>query len=114
MRIYHNPRCSKSRQALALLRQQGQEPEVVLYLKDPPGMAELEEICRFLGVEPQQIVRSKERRWRELGLSIDEPRDRDEWLQLLVDNPALIERPIVVRNGRAVIGRPPERVLELL
>ena len=111
--IWHNPRCSKSRGALQLLRERGIEVEERRYLDNPPTPAELDEALRLLGLEPQQIVRTGEALYRELGLK-ERTLSRDEWLQLLSEHPRLIERPIVFYNGRAVIGRPPEKVLELL
>ncbi len=113
-RIYHNPRCSKSRQTLALLEERDESPEVVLYLTDPPGREQIEEIVRMLGVEPVEIVRVGDPRFKALGLSRDEQRDGAAWIDLLVEHPSLLERPIVVKNGRAAIGRPPEDVLDIL
>lgn len=112
LKIYHNNRCSKSRQTLELLRQQGQEPEVVEYLKDTPTASELREVIGKLGLSPEQIVRKGEQVYKEqfAGKSLTD----DEWLQALAENPILIERPIVVKGNKAVIGRPPERVLDLL
>mgnify|MGYP002624070942 FL=1 len=112
-RILHNPRCSKSRGALALLRERGEEPEIRLYLKEPLGVEELRELCAALGVAPQEIVRPREKRLAELGVAVSDPLGSDEWLRILAENPVLLERPIVVRGDRAVIGRPPERVLDL-
>ena len=112
--IYHNPRCSKSRQTLALLRENGVEPAVVEYLKVPPSVGELVEICSKLGKEPPEWIRTGESIFKELGLSRNDERSREEWLKILVENPILIERPIVVHGGEAVLGRPPENVLELL
>ncbi|WP_294947616.1 arsenate reductase (glutaredoxin) [Sulfurivirga sp.] len=111
--IWHNPRCSKSRGALKLLRERGIEVEERRYLDDPPTPEELDAALKQLALAPEQIVRTGEALYRELGLK-DRPLSRDEWLQVLSENPRLIERPIVFYNGRAVIGRPPERVLELL
>lgn len=112
--IFHNSRCSKSRAALKLLAGHGVEPQVVEYLREPPAKAELARIVRMLGVKPAQIVRFKEDAAKALGLSATDERSDDEWLTLLVENPALIERPIVVRGKRAALGRPPEAVLALL
>lgn len=114
MKLLHNPRCSKSRQALQLLRDRGVEPELVLYLGSPPDAATLDALCRSLGVEPTAILRFKEERAKALGLAASDARSRKEWLQLLVDNPVLLERPIAVDGQRAVVGRPPEQVLSLL
>ena len=112
--IYHNPRCSKSRQTLALLREKGVEPEVVEYLKEPPSLETLQEIQGKLGKEPLEWIRNGEKVFKELGLSKKDGRPVDEWLQLMADNPILIERPIVVSGGKAVLGRPPENVLGFL
>lgn len=112
--IYHNPRCSKSRTTLALLRERGVEVRVVEYLKDTPSRAELKRVLNLLGRRPPDMVRFSEATARELGLSPDDVRTEDEWLELLVANPVLIERPIVVAGRRAAIGRPPEKVLEIL
>lgn len=110
--IYHNPRCSKSRAALALLRENGIEPEVIEYLKTPPAAGELRELVAKLGIKPEQLVRTGEDVFKEQfkGRTLTDA----QWLEALARNPALIERPIVVRGDRAVLGRPPERVLELL
>ena len=112
--IYHNPRCSKSRGALKLLQDRDVEVEVVEYLRTPPSAKELGEICRLLGVAPTEITRTREARFKELGLSAEDARPDAEWLRLLAKNPVLIERPIVVVNGRAVVGRPPEKVLRII
>lgn len=113
-RIYHNPRCSKSRQAIALLEKHDIDFEVIEYLSDPPTEKELDDICKKLGVEPQAIIRTKEKRLSELGLSGKDQRKRSEWLKLMVDNPILIERPIIICGNKAAIGRPPENVLDVL
>ena len=112
--VYHNPRCSKSRQTLELLRERGFEPQVVDYQKAPPTVAELGGILDMLGAEPLAVTRTQETLFKELGLSEDDDRSRSEWLQILHDHPKLIERPIVVHGDRAAIGRPPESVLALL
>jgi arsenate reductase len=112
--IYHNPRCSKSRQTLELLRDRGYEPAVVDYQKTPPTVDELARILDMLGGEPLTITRTQEKLFKELGLAKDDDRSRPEWLQILHDNPKLIERPIVVHGERAAIGRPPEEVLAIL
>ncbi|HZZ46792.1 MAG TPA: arsenate reductase (glutaredoxin) [Pseudonocardia sp.] len=110
--IWHNPRCSKSRGALALLTERGIDPRVVRYLDDAPSRAELVDVLRRLGADdPREITRTGEARYRELGLA---DVDADVLLDALVANPILIERPIVQLGERAVVGRPPERVLELL
>jgi arsenate reductase len=110
MKIYHNPRCSKSRQTLELLRAHGQEPEVIEYLKTPPDLAELELICTRLGQEPQALIRFQEPLARELGLTRTDSRSRAQWLDLLHQYPQLLERPVVLTETAAVLGRPPENV----
>jgi arsenate reductase len=111
--IYHNPRCSKSRQTLKLIRDAGVEPEIVEYLKTPPSADELGQLLEKLSLEPIELMRRKEVVFGELGLA-DRRLTRDEALVILASNPALIERPIVVKGRKAVIGRPPENVHELL
>jgi arsenate reductase len=113
-RLYHNPRCSKSRETLALLRERGVEPEISLYLESPPGVAELEQIARALDREPLEFMRTQEPLFRELGLGRHDLRTRDEWLALLAQHPVLLERPIFVVGAKARLGRPPEAVLEIL
>ncbi len=111
--IYHNPRCSKSRATLALLREKGLEPRIVEYLKTPPSREELESLLAKLGLAPRELMRSKEKPYKELGL--DEPGlSRDRLIEAMREHPILIERPIVVVGDRAAIGRPPENVLEIL
>lgn len=110
--IYHNPRCTKSRQTLQLLKDQGIDPEVVEYLKDPPSRTELRKIVRALGIPARDLIRRKEKLFDEVGDT--EARYSDSAaVNLLADHPRLIERPIVVKGDRAVIGRPPEDILEL-
>jgi arsenate reductase len=111
--IYHNPRCSKSRQALALLEEKGIAPKVVEYLKIPPSPAELKRILKKLGLKPRDILRTGETRYAELGLKDRELKD-DALIALMVENPILIERPIVVSGDKAAIGRPPEAVLKIV
>jgi arsenate reductase len=111
--IYHNPRCSKSRATLELLREQGIEPTIVEYLKTPPSQAELARLLDMLGMTPRELIRSKEAEYREQNLDNPDLKRKD-LLKAMHDTPKLIERPIVVANGRAVLGRPPEQVLELL
>ena len=112
--IYHNPRCSKSRQTLALLESQGVDPEIVLYLDQPPSVGKLDQLCKGLGVQPLELMRTKEKRFQELGLSRKDQRSRQAWLKLMHQNPVLIERPIVVNGGKMALGRPPENVLGIL
>jgi len=111
--IYHNPRCSKSRQTLALLRDKGIEPVVVEYLTETPDTATLAGLLDMLGLEPRQLMRRSEAVYRELNLA-DPALGRDALIAAMVANPILIERPVVVANGQARIGRPPESVLEIL
>ena len=111
--IYHNPRCTKSRQTLQLIRDAGVEPEIVEYLKTPPGADELDDILKRLKIEPIDLMRRKEPPFKELGIANREL-SREEAIQILVDNPVLIERPVVVKGRKAVIGRPPENVNDLL
>jgi arsenate reductase len=111
--IYHNPRCSKSRQTLALLEERGLSPRIVDYLQTPPSPAELKTILKKLGLRPRDLMRKGEPRYAELGLK-DRRSDDDVLIALMVANPILIERPIVVSGGKAAIGRPPESVLKIL
>jgi len=111
--IYHNPRCSKSRQALQLLQDNGVEPEVVLYLEQPPSKRLLKELLSKLGISVRELLRKGEDEYRELGLD-DTTLGDDVLLDAMHTHPKLIERPIVVSGNRAVIGRPPENVLTLL
>jgi arsenate reductase len=113
VRIYHNPRCSKSRQTLQLLEERSIEPEVVEYLKTPPDAETLSELLDLLGLEPRQLMRTKEKEYRESGAD-DPGLGRQDLIDLMVAHPKLIERPIVVSNGRAALGRPPEKVLDIL
>lgn len=111
--IYHNPRCSKSRQTLALLQDQGIEPEVVEYLNDTPDAATLDDILKKLDMEPRELMRRKEAPYKELGLD-DPGLSRQALIAAMVEHPILIERPIVLKGKKAALGRPPERVLEIL
>ena len=108
--IYHNPRCSKSRQALSLLNERGIEPAIVEYLKNPPDAKALGEITRLLGVSAKELIRDKE--FKDLGLP--ETDDEGELLELMAQHPQIIQRPIVVAKDKAAIGRPPENVLAIL
>ena len=111
--IYHNPRCSKSRQTLALLEQNGVQAQVVNYLEQPPSVSLLRQLLGQLGLTARELIRKGETAYREQGLA-DESLTEDELLEAMSHYPSLIERPIVVRGERAVLGRPPENVLELL
>ncbi|MBJ7551801.1 arsenate reductase (glutaredoxin) [Marinomonas ostreistagni] len=110
--IYHNPRCSKSRETLALLEQQGISPEVVLYLQTPPSNDTIKTLLNQLGMtSARELMRTKEDIYKELDLK-SEPNE-DALIEAMTANPKLIERPIVIHNDKAKIGRPPESVLEL-
>lgn len=111
--IYHNPRCSKSRQTLQILRDAGVEPIVVEYLKNPPSAAELDSILEKLDLQPRELMRNKEPAYAENDLG-DESLGRGALIEAMVENPILIERPIVVKGRRAIMGRPPENVKKLL
>lgn len=111
--IYHNPRCSKSRQALSLLEQAGVKPQVVRYLESPLDEAALDVLCRRLGMEPHELMRSGEDEFAALGFKGRTP-SREEGLKALAEHPILMERPVVVKGDQAVVARPPERVNELL
>lgn len=111
--LYHNPRCSKSRAALALLEAAGVQPRVRLYLQDPPTLAELQTLVQALGTGARALLRSSETPYQALGL--DDPACSDkELLQAIVAHPILLQRPLALAGNRAVVGRPPETVLELL
>ncbi|MEG3192777.1 arsenate reductase (glutaredoxin) [Lysobacter sp. D1-1-M9] len=112
-RLYHNPRCSKSRAALALLRERGIEPELIAYLDAPPSIAELRELVERLQLPARALLRTGEEPYATLGLA-DESLGDAALIAAMHAHPRLIERPVFVHAGRAVIGRPPERVLELL
>ncbi|MDH3473135.1 MAG: arsenate reductase (glutaredoxin) [Rhodospirillales bacterium] len=111
--IWHNPRCTKSRQTLQLLQDRGIEPEVIEYLKTPPDARQLAEVLDRLGLEPRQLMRRKEAVYGELGLD-DPDLARDALIAAMAENPVLIERPVVLTNGRAALGRPAEAVLDIL
>ncbi|BDY04154.1 arsenate reductase (glutaredoxin) [Ferrimonas sp. YFM] len=110
-RIWHNPRCSKSRQTLALLEEQGVTPQVYEYLKQAPSETELRQILEMLGLTPRQLMRTKEAEYKEQNLA---DAGDDALIAAMLSTPKLIERPIVVHGNRAAIGRPPEQVLEIL
>ncbi len=111
--IYHNPRCSKSRQTLQLLRDNDVEPSIVEYLKEPPDAETLKGILGLLHLQPRQLMRKKEDAYAANGLA-DDGLDEAALIDAMVANPILIERPIVLANGKAALGRPPENVLEIL
>ena len=111
--IYHNPRCSKSRQTLALLQERGIEPVVVEYLKTPPDVATLKSLLGKLKLSARELMRTKEAAYKEAGLA-DPQLSEAALIRAMVEHPVLIERPIVVNGNRAAIGRPPENVLTIL
>ncbi|MEZ5654169.1 MAG: arsenate reductase (glutaredoxin) [Burkholderiaceae bacterium] len=112
--IYHNPRCSKSRETLALLHERGIEPRIVLYLQDPPDAPALQALFAQLDRPITEAIRFKEAIAKALGLSPGDERSDAEWCRLIAEHPVLLERPIVTRAGRARLGRPPQAVLDIL
>ncbi|MCS2170731.1 arsenate reductase (glutaredoxin) [Scandinavium sp. TWS1a] len=114
VQIYHNPRCSKSRETLALLKDNGVDPEVVLYLDTPPDAATLKNLLKMLSMtSARELMRQKEDLYKELNLA-DSALSENALIEAMIAHPKLIERPIVVKNGQARIGRPPEQVLEII
>lgn len=111
--IYHNPRCSKSRQTLTLVEEKGITPDIVLYLDTPPSPAELADILAKLGISARDLLRKGEEAYKEQGLA-DQSLSEDALIKAMCETPKLIERPIVIKGNKAVLGRPPENVLELL
>ncbi|MCF1191618.1 arsenate reductase (glutaredoxin) [Mangrovimonas sp. AS39] len=112
IQIYHNPRCSKSRQGLAILENSGKEFEVIKYLEDIPSEKEFKEVLKKLGISPIELVRKNEAIWKSdfKGKDLSD----DELIQIMLEHPKLIERPIVVNNNKAVIGRPPEKIESII
>jgi arsenate reductase len=113
IRIFHNPRCSKSRATLTLLQEQGIEPEIILYLESPPDAGELRVILNKLDMSPRELMRTSEAEFKEQGLG-DESLTDDELINAMAATPRLIQRPIVLAGDRAAMGRPPESVLDIL
>ncbi len=111
--IYHNPRCSKSRASLAILEQHDADPIIIEYIKTPPDADQLSNLLAMLSLTPRQLMRTGQSEYKELNLADDALSDED-LIKAMVTHPILIERPIVVHNGKAVIGRPPENVLDIL
>lgn len=111
--LYHNPRCSKSRAALELLQSRGLAPDVMLYLETPPDAAQLRDLLSKLGIGPRQLLRKGEEAYKELNLANADLND-EQLIAAMVAHPKLIERPVLVAGDKAVIGRPPENILELL
>ena len=110
--IYHNPRCRKSRETLELITSKGESPNIVEYLKTPPNYEELAGIVDLLGIKPLALIRRNEKVFKEQFKGQD--LSDEEWLNVMIENPILIERPVVVKDGKATIGRPPESVLDIL
>ncbi|MEX0813966.1 MAG: arsenate reductase (glutaredoxin) [Chitinophagales bacterium] len=112
MKIYHNPRCTKSRETLKLIQEKGVEPEIVEYLKTPPSEAELKRVLKMLDIPAEKLLRKGEQIFKDnfKGKKLSDA----EWVKVMHENPKLIERPVVVKGDKAVIGRPPENVLDLL
>ncbi len=112
MKIYHNTRCNKSRCALDIIHEHHIEPEVVEYLKNSPTKDEIRELVSMLGMKPIEVIRKNEAIYKEKykGKELTD----DQWIDAMVENPILIERPIIVKDGKAIIARPPEKVLEFL
>jgi arsenate reductase len=113
VQILHNPRCSKSRTTLQLLEDNGVEPEIILYLDTPPDVDQLTSILRKLNMQPRQLMRKGQAEYKEMGLDNEQLSD-EQLIAAMLKAPILIERPIVLANGKASIGRPPESVLEIL
>ncbi len=111
--IWHNPRCSKSRQTLELLRQQGVEPVIVEYLSATPTADRIGEVLDMLAIEPRELMRRKEEAYKSEGLD-DTGLTNEQLIAAMVDHPKLIERPVVINGKRAAVGRPPEEVLKIL
>ena len=111
--IYHNPRCSKSRQTLALIEEKGIKPEIILYLDNPPSQKKLKELIALLNISARELLRKSEQAYKDLNLA-DKSLSDSALVKAMIENPKLIERPIVVSGKKAVLGRPPENVLELI
>jgi len=112
--IFHNPRCSKSRQTLDIVTKKGITLEVIEYLKSPPSKEELQFVCSQLDIPAVKLIRVKEDLFKELGLSVDDRRSDGEWFDIMIKHPVLIERPIIIYRRKAALGRPPENVLEII
>lgn len=112
-KIYHNPRCSKSRETLKLLQDQGIDPEIILYLDTPPDAKTLSGLLKKMKLKPRELMRTKEKEYKEQGLNDPDLSD-DQLIDAMIATPKLIERPIVVHGNKAALGRPPEQVLEIL
>ena len=112
MKIYHNPRCRKSRETLSLIKEKEDDVTIIEYLKDPPTEEELRHILNLLDKKPLEIIRKGEKIYKEQFKGKEH--SDDEWIRVMVENPILIERPIVVKGNQAVLGRPPENVNQLI
>lgn len=113
MKIYHNPRCSKSRKTLEILKQQGHDPEIIKYLETPPSIDEIKLVLSLLELKPRDLMRKNEIQYKQNNMN-DVSLTNDALIELMHQYPKVIERPIVIHNNKAVIGRPPESVLEIL
>ncbi len=111
--IYHNPRCSKSRETLKLIEDRGIDPEIILYLNNPPNAKTLKNILKLLDIKARDLLRKKEAEYKSLGLDNDTLSEQD-LIQAMIEHPKLMERPIVINAGKAALGRPPENVLTIL
>lgn len=112
--FFHNPQCSKSRQTLDIVKQKGIDLDVKEYLKTPPTIDELSFVCQYLNIKPTEIIRTKEKVFTELNLSLSDVRSDEQWIEILRANPSLIERPIVIYNNKAALGRPLENILKII
>ncbi len=113
LKIWHNPRCTKSRLTLQLLEEKNLQPEVIKYLETPPSEADIKDVLKKLAITPSELMRKGEAVYKELGLD-SVSHSHDELIAIMHQNPILIERPVVIHNNQAAIGRPPENVLEIL
>ena len=112
--IYHNPRCSKSRRTLELLTENNIQPTIINYLDTPPTKEEITHVLQLLGQQPPDIIRFGEKIANDLNLSVHDQREFNEWLEIMIKHPILIERPIVINENKAIMGRPPENVLKII
>ena len=112
VQVWHNPRCSKSRNTIALLEEKGVDAEVIKYLDTPPSKEEIVDVLKMLGMTARELMRTKEDIYKELGLK--DVTDEDVLIDAMVENPKLIERPIVIKDGKAAIGRPIENIITLI
>jgi arsenate reductase len=112
--FYHNPRCRKSRETLKIVQEKKAEIELVEYLNNPPNKKQMKLILKGLGKKPLEIIRTQEKVFKNLKLSKKDDRSDDDWIDIMIKNPILIERPIFIYNNKVVLGRPPENVLKIL